>query len=280
MGQQKQKCAATSAELKSTGKRKITVGSVWESKTCGAFEVINYINWRDVTVRFVDTGYIKKCQSSNVRSGSIKDNLSKKTYGVGFIGDGNYSPMVNGKQSEAYAAWNCMFDRCYSRKFQERNPSYIGCTVCPEWHNFQSFAKWFDENHPKDGGRYELDKDLKVIGNRVYSPTACLFVSATVNNFIIERRDYGNCNLAGVSFERSRGKFRATCQNPITKKSVLIGRFSSEIDAHMAWRNKKSKFAYELANEQESNEVRSALLRWKYALDNFDLHPIKDLMES
>lgn len=72
-----------------------------------------------------------------------------------------------------------MLNRCYNEKCQEKHPSYIECTVCDEWHNFQVFAKWHEENYING---FHLDKDIRIKGNKTYSPSACSFVSQSDNS--------------------------------------------------------------------------------------------------
>lgn len=273
MGQQKQKYAATSAESKSTGKRKITVGSVWESKSFGKFEVIHYQSFREITVRFIKTGYEVKVQGGRIRLGQVKDKLAKSYFGVGFIGVGKYD-----SYSDQYKAWNSMMVRCYSESYQSKRPTYKDCTVCDEWHNFQNFAKWYDKNHPSDGRKYHLDKDLKIIGNKIYSPETCLFVDPNVNLFTINSvESRGNC-VIGVSFINRRSRFVSACSNPFSGKQEQLGYFYREIDAHMAWRRKKSELAYALAMIQDRDEVKQALLNWRGALDRFEIHKVSELL--
>lgn len=267
MEQQKQKCAATSAESKSTEKRKITVGSVWESKFHGAFEVIAYGGYLDVTIRFNDTGFEAKVRSSNVSSGEVKDKMSPNVCGVGFIGDG-----VHGGDSMYYRTWRSMMQRCYDPYVINKNPTYKDCYVCEEWHNFQNFADWCHKNHPDVAGTYQLDKDIKVIGNKTYSPENCMFVTKIVNGFLVDSgAQRGNC-MIGVCFDKARCNFQSYCNNPFTKKREYLGRHNSEIEAHLAWRKRKSELAYELAMIQDREEVKQALLNWKFALDNFEIH--------
>jgi hypothetical protein len=55
--------------------------------------------------------------------------------------------------------------------------------VCNEWHNFQNFAEWFCKNYcDASMDKWQLDKDIIVPGNRVYSPETCCFVPNAVNN--------------------------------------------------------------------------------------------------
>jgi hypothetical protein len=104
--------------------------------------------------------------------------MRSKVYGVGFIGEGKFKSSLNGVRSKAHKTWTGMLERCYSEKCHARNPTYKECSVCDEWHNFQNFAKWFFKNYIKG---FELDKDIKVKGNKIYSPDTCIFVSPKKN---------------------------------------------------------------------------------------------------
>ena len=71
-----------------------------------------------------------------------------------------------------------MMARCYNPKEMAKNPSYVGCSVVPEWHDFEVFADWFYE---QDWEGNELDKDSKVKGNRIYGPDTCVLISKAEN---------------------------------------------------------------------------------------------------
>lgn len=194
--------------------------------------------------------------------------------GVGVYIKGKYKSTESGRTTKAYGAWQGMLRRCYDPKWLADHPTYIGCKVCDEWLEFQVFAEWYDANFPKGGDEYDLDKDLKVIGNNVYSPDNCLFVSRDVNKFTISRTALrGDC-LIGVHWDRSCDRYIAQCCNPLTKKQEKVGYFTDELEAHLAWRKRKSELAYELAMTQSNPEVRDALLRWKDALDNNEIHTV------
>jgi hypothetical protein len=165
----------------------INTDEIYTSNNCGQFKVVNYIDCMNVEVEFISTGYKVTVEASHVRRGQIKDRLLPSVYGVGFLGDGKYKVSVNRILTKSYIAWRGMIGRCYYPKLQETNPTYIGCTVDESWHNFQNFAKWFDENYI-DG--YQLDKDIKIKGNKVYSPETCSFVSFIDNNLEAHAKHY------------------------------------------------------------------------------------------
>ncbi len=159
--------------------KEIKVGSVYPTSLCGDIKVVSFSAWDNVVIRFLNTGTEINTRSDKVRSGSIKDPCKPIVYGVGFVGVGDHvgGTGKGGKHSRVYKIWHNMFKRCYSGKY----PTYKGCSVHPDWHNFQNFAKWYEENYPNDGGQWDLDKDIKVDGNRVYGEDFCSFVTPFEN---------------------------------------------------------------------------------------------------
>lgn len=199
----------------------------------------------------------------------------KLVHGVGVYTKGKYKATENRKHTKVYDAWCSMLQRCYDSKLHERHPTYIGCVVCDEWLCFQDFADWFEANYPKYGDGYCLDKDLKVIGNKVYSPDTCLFTSQSVNLFITDRASKRGGHLTGANWHKLSEKFMSRCRNPFTKKQEHLGVFSSELEAHLAWRKRKSELGRDLAGQQKNHEVKQSLMGWVRALDNGLIHPYK-----
>ena len=194
----------------------------------------------------------------------------KLVHGVG-VNDANYAVVkfetigyVNGKQKQKrvwacpfYITWSGMLERCYSTKYQERRPTYTGCSVSEEWKTFSVFKSWMEKQDWQDN---QLDKDLLFEGNKVYSPETCVFVSGMVNEFTIDRgAARGDC-LIGVYWHKRANKFASKCCNPFTNKQDYLGLFTSEQEAHKAWLKRKLKLAKELAAIQEDPKVAEALI--------------------
>lgn len=156
------------------------VGDKFKSKS-GEFLVVKYSQGLYLC-RFIDTGYETYAQATQIRRGQVKDKLFPSLFGVGVFGDGDRKGVVNGKTTKEYMFWHGMHRRCYDPKYHEIYPSYIDCEVREEWQNFQVFCDWYDKNKPTEQGRWELDKDILVEGNRIYSPDACVFVRSAENN--------------------------------------------------------------------------------------------------
>ncbi len=147
----------------------------------GDLKIIEYINCESVRAVFVNTGFEIKRSSHGIRLGQVRDKMIPSVCGVGFLGSGKYTVTKHGKLTLWYRKWHSMLSRCYLYSQFSKRKGYEDCYVCEEWHNFQNFAKWVEVNYPKDGSNYELDKDIKIKGNKVYSPNTCLFVSKFEN---------------------------------------------------------------------------------------------------
>lgn len=170
----------------------IIEGGIYPSNNYGEFKVIRYMSYKEVVVMFINTGFKTTTTVSNIRDGKIKDYLLPVVEGVGFRGIGKYNSKENGV---IHSTWRSMLNRCYNSGSLARRPTYKGCTVCSEWHDFQNFAKWYEVNY-KDG--LHLDKDIKMQGNREYSPETCSFVTPQLNAEKAIAKDYKFTSPDGV----------------------------------------------------------------------------------
>ena len=98
-------------------------------------------------------------------------------YGVG-INDADYQVSKGSWRCPFYKHWKNMLARCYSPAFQRNQPLYVGCTVDPRWHRFSHFRSWMET---QDWEGKQLDKDRKVLGNKVYGPDTCLWLTRKEN---------------------------------------------------------------------------------------------------
>lgn len=158
-----------------------------------------------------------------------------------------------------YARWHSMMERCYSKPLHKTHAKYSDCEVCDEWVYFSKFKAWMQAQEYEG---LELDKDLLVKGNRVYSPETCVFVSPQVNGFIKEMDSTRGCLPIGVSLDKRHStlKYIATCRDPFTKKKEQLGTFACQWEAHEAWLSKKLEHAYALAAIQTDQRVAIALI--------------------
>ena len=209
-------------------------GTIHKTNNCGLLKISNYKGKYDVDIEFLNTGSKSNSNSKAIRKGNVRDAFMPVVYNIGFIGHGNYKSKTKGKQTKAYMAWNGMLSRCYSEAAQERRPTYQDCTVHPEWHNFQNFAQWYHDNYPSDGGDYHLDKDIKIEGNKEYSPSACIFVSPADNAIKARAKSYTFIGPNGDVVDiYNLNKF---CKDNNLTQSAMSAVSNGKAKQHKGWR--------------------------------------------
>ena len=208
-------------------------GTVHKTNSNESFEVVEYLGCLKVDIKFAGFSGIVRTTAAQIRTGELKNPNKPSVFGFGFIGIGKHKSTSNGAVNKAYRKWVSMIERCYCPKYRVTHPTYQGVEVCDEWKNFQVFAEWFSCNSV-DG--YHLDKDIKIKGSKIYSPETCLFVPACVNSLMTDHRaKRGACKI-GVHVQN--GKFVATVKKG--GKSVYLGTFDCEIEAHSAYLTEKN----------------------------------------
>lgn len=135
-----------------------------------------------VVIRFIESGAVCNVQVSNLIRGEVKDYRAKTVCGVGYLDtDLKIRKDEDTVIARAYNLWRDMLHRCYSGN----QPSYEDCTVDVRWHSFKNFLNSIQELDGYDrwerGENMQLDKDIKVKGNRVYSADTCMFVTEHEN---------------------------------------------------------------------------------------------------
>lgn len=208
----------------------LDIDKLYKTNTAGKLRIIKYINFRQVKVQFINTGYVTTTRSANIVLGRVRDLLHPSVCGVGFIGVGDFKASVNRVHTKSYSTWKGMIDRCYGEKSLKKRPTYIGCSVHKDWHNFQNFAEWFYSNYV-DG--HALDKDIKVKGNKQYSPHTCMFVSVEDNTVEAHAKYYDFKNSKGedIKVYNMREFSRNNNLNRGQLRKVLRG----EIVSHRGW---------------------------------------------
>lgn len=205
----------------------MAVGTIHKTKHNGLFEIIGYTKWNNVAIKFIDTGYATTTSTKSIREGLIKDRLKRSVYGVGYFGIGEYKGLNNCKR---YNTWRHMICRCYAETSVIAYPTYVNCTVCDEWHDYQVFSKWYEENYIEG---YELDKDLLIDGNKVYGPDTCVFVSHFDNSEKAKAKSHILISPEGNSVEVYNVNKFSTDNN--LNRSGLGKLVRGEINHHKGW---------------------------------------------
>lgn len=141
--------------------------------------------------------------------------------------------------TEAGKLWNLMKTRCSDTcRYSVEKPTYKNCEN--NFRGFQSFVEWCHAQEAYQltdaSGKWQLDKDVLIRGNKIYSPETCAFVPPYINGIL------GNCvkktELAlGVTFRHRCNKF--VSQSNVDGKRKYLGQFDCIELAHRAWQVSK-----------------------------------------
>lgn len=151
-----------------------------------------------------------------------------------------------------YRAWQGMLRRCYDKKWQLKSPTYVGCTVCDEWLQLSRLWKWAG---PLWKPGLQLDKDIIHLGNNIYSPEKCCFVSRSLNSLLNMMKARRGKWPLGVCCEH--GRFKAGCS--VNGCIQHIGYFDTPEDAHQAYIRFRIKYILAVAREQTDKRVAKGL---------------------
>lgn len=206
------------------------LNKTYKSNKSGQFKIVEYNGSHKVKIRFVLTGYIAITTMQVIKSGRARDVFTPSLMSVGYAGHGRHKKSIGGVHTKAYSAWSGMIKRCYSTSRQEKQPTYKGCSVCDEWHNFQNFADWYELNYTEG---FELDKDVKVKGNKVYRPDRCSFISKADNVASATSKSFRMTSPHGDKIDIfNMSKF---CRDMDLSRSEMSKAASGKIDNHKGW---------------------------------------------
>ena len=159
------------------------IGKVCKSNLSGDFKVLKYNDTANVVIQFLKTGYETTVRLTNIRNGNVKDTYLPSVFGVGILGT-KYPSTVNGVRTKQCALWYNMLQRCYSESLHLKHPTYEGCEVSDKFKSYEYFYEWCHKQIGFDNEGWQLDKDLLVKGNKVYSEDTCVFIPREINQLL------------------------------------------------------------------------------------------------
>lgn len=220
----------------------------YEIEVTECFSAIN------CTIKFNDwnSTILYNIPAQRLINGMIKNPYHPSVHGVGYFGIGEYKTSYKGKiQIKLYSVWSKMIARCYSVKSLIRNPSYKRVTVCSDWHCFQNFALWHEENFENYMKGWHIDKDIICKDCKIYSPKTCAFVPFEINMLFTNRKNDRGKYPVGVYKKGNR--FRAC----ISKNKVIENISMRDTPQEAFYDYKKVKEAY----------VKEIADKWKDLID-------------
>ena len=235
------------------------VGKVCKSLNSGDFKILKYNGTHNVEIRFLKTGFEMVARLGNIKIGKVKDPYSPSVYGIGILGT-KYPSAIVGRNTKEYELWVRMLERCYSDTnvcdtSKKRNPTYIGCEVSDNFKSYEYFYEWCHSQIgfgvEGNGNPFQLDKDLLIKGNKVYSESTCVFLPSEINSLLVKRENMRGKYLIGVSWSKTNKAFMAQVRKN-KGKSEHLGFFNAELEAFNVYKKAKEAFIKEQANKWKS----------------------------
>ena len=241
---------------------------------CGelAFDV-EYVNAHDITVQFKATGELVKTEYSNFVRGLVKSHFTATVYGVGIKGTESIVD-ENGEKLDSYKCWCDMLCRCYSTKYQEKHPTYKSCSVCDDWIYYPNFKKWYEANYYEvDNRTSQLDKDVLIKGNKVYSPETSIFVPQFINTLFVKSQKRRGAFPIGVCYYKTSKKYMASLNMFKDGKKVRkhLGCFDTIDEAFEVYKQAKEDYIKEIADEYKDKipvELYKAMYAYEVSIDD------------
>lgn len=204
-----------------------------------------------------------KIQRRISNTGNVRKR-TKLVYGVG-INDYEGNIKYDHVHIPSYHTWVQMLNRCYSKDYLAKHPTYRGCSVCEEWRSFSNFKKWFDDNYIEG---YSLDKDILFKHNKLYSPKTCCFVPNEIN-VLLCKSDANRGRMPIGVYERKLvdgSSYMAYLSKNGSR--INLGTFYSVEDAFKAYKQAKEAYIKDMATQYYKDgkikeKVYNALMNYK-----------------
>ena len=226
------------------------VGKILKSKNSGDFKIVKYSDAYDVGIQFINTGFETVARLGDIKNGEVKDPYLPSVFGVGVLG-AKYSSRVSDVLTKEYVLWCDMLRRCYSDAYKKRKPTYEGCEVSNNFKSYEYFYEWCNNQFGFNNEDWQLDKDLLIKGNKVYSEATCVFSPQEINKVLVKREASRGKYLIGVSWNKKASAFVARVNKNKGKREYL-GLFNTELEAFNAYKIAKESFIKEQANKWKS----------------------------
>jgi len=240
-------------------------GVVFPTSNFGDVVVIKYTNNRKITVKFLDTSYVRDVRLVDLQRGEVRDYAVPSVYNVGVF---DMHDFKNETKTQEYSLWSGVLERCYSKINSKYLKNYKDCEASECFKYYSKFKKWCNTQvgfNSKDdkGNSFHLDKDILIKGNKIYSEDTCCFVPQEINCLFINSKSARGDNPVGVHQKNRNEKFGATCSIGGCQK--FLGYYSTTEEAFQAYKETKEAYIKEVANkwkDQIDSRVYEALMNW------------------
>ena len=243
-------------------------GSVFKTNNYGDVVVLEYNNAIDVTIKFLNTGNVRKTATSELRKGEIRDNEAFPVYKMGVMDIPNELRRGQPNPRE-YSIWNGIRQRCYNENNRDKLMSYKGIKMSDNFKLYSYFKEWCHKQIGFNEEGWQLDKDILSKDNKVYSEDTCCFVPPEINCAITNNKSVRGRFPQGVIYNCTKTRYRARIQR--SNKWESLGTYDTPEEAFYAYKPVKEAYIKSLAEKWKDKidpRVYDALVKWEINIDD------------
>ena len=106
--------------------------------------------------------------------------------------------------THSHQTWRHIKARCLKgSEYQKKKPTYLECEVGEDFQDFEIFTNWYVQQEGYRHLDYQLDKDILVDGNKIYTAENCCLVPKQLNIFFCRNSSSEICQGIGKVKTRS-----------------------------------------------------------------------------
>lgn len=157
---------------------------------------------------------------------------------------------VDNKTVKEYRAWMNMLLRC-TEKWWGKDKCYTGTTCSENFKSYSFFYEWCNrqigfKNKDSKGKGWQLDKDILIKGNKLYSEDTCVFVPQRINKLLIKCDSSRGEYPLGVHWNKKLSKFSASCSS-VDNGREYLGLFNTQQEAFQVYKTFKEALIKKVA---------------------------------
>lgn len=177
--------------------------------------------------------------------------------------------LQNMSATREYQLWVDMIKRSKSENLKNKRKTYIDVDCSDDWLLFSKFLKDVSEMKGFENKKWQLDKDILVKGNKIYSKETCCFIPREINNLFIKSASRKGDYPTGVYFDNYLGKFRACIS--VGKKQIKYGMFNDPDLAFLEYKRIKEDHIKDVANRFKGDicpRVYKSLINYEVSIND------------
>ena len=248
----------------------VKVGDLRRNNYGCLYTVIRIRDSYNATIRYLDKfSHEQTLALRSARLGITRNPYAPTLAGVGYIGSGKYMSSVSrGTYTREYMLWAGLIRKYYDRKKVDITQSKYNKNVCPEWHNFQTFADWVVSLGYYDDQLFSLNTTLLADESNVIGPdTTCFIPDVLVGHLVRTKPRRVSTLPMGIILPTRCARYLV--QIKCYGKSQPIAKCVDIFEAISIHKHAKEEHVKEVANlyrHELEPRVYDALMSWKYIL--------------